>query len=236
MDPTASKILRKCISSSLLGWVTVGFFLGSLAPAEANRRHNVRPPAALTITPPPAPEETAEIAVAEPEIAETVAEPASDQPEATVPTRQRPAPKRGLFDILFSRGERQAKPAAGPGVLFDERMVEAARLAEQSARRRSINRCWRFVKRALKAAEVIACYPQTALAKHAATELPERYGFKELDVTDPHEAPVGAVLVYGGRGAGHVEIRTETGFVSDHASLKPSPRPLIGVFVKPVEG
>jgi hypothetical protein len=55
-------------------------------------------------------------------------------------------------------------------------------------------------------------------------------------VNDPHAAPVGAVLVYGGRGAGHVEIRTETGFVSDHASLKPSPRPLIGVFVKPVEG
>lgn len=237
MDPTATKILRKCISSSLLGWAAAAFLLGSVASAEASRRHNVRPPAAVTITPPAAPEEAAETTAAEAETAETMAGSDPDPVEAVAPARQRTAPKRGLFDILFSRGERRpGEGASRSAVLFDERMVEAARLAEQSARRRSINRCWRFVKRALKAAEVIACYPQTALAKHAATELPERYGFKELDVTDPHEAPVGAVLVYGGRGAGHVEIRTETGFVSDHASLKPSPRPLIGVFVKPVEG
>ena len=63
-----------------------------------------------------------------------------------------------------------------------------------------------------------------------------RYGFERLDVDDPFEAPVGSVLVYGGRGAGHVEFRTKTGFVSDHASRKPSTRPLIGVFIKPVEG
>ena len=30
--------------------------------------------------------------------------------------------------------------------------------------------------------------------------------------------PLGSVLVYGGKGAGHVELRTAKGFVSDFAS------------------
>jgi hypothetical protein len=30
-----------------------------------------------------------------------------------------------------------------------------------------------------------------------------------------------------------VEFRTRLGFVSDFVSLKPSPRPLIGIYVKP---
>jgi hypothetical protein len=40
-------------------------------------------------------------------------------------------------------------------------------------------------------------------------------------------------LVYGGgRAAGHVEIRTKTGFVSDFRSPTPSKRRLIGVYAK----
>ncbi len=144
-------------------------------------------------------------------------------------------PRRGLLEFLFGRGA-GAEGVASDGTRIDQRMIDAVRLAERNARSRSINRCWRFVKRALKKAELVDCYPQTAYAKHAAVELPERYGFERLDVDDPFEAPVGAILVYGGRGAGHVEFRSETGFVSDHASARPSPRPLIGVFVKPVEG
>lgn len=151
-----------------------------------------------------------------------------------------PEPRRGLFGA-FGHGEdseehQVVRLADGEKVEMDERMIEAMHLAERGARSRSIHRCWRYVKRALQAADVVECYPQTALAKQAAVELPNRYGFERLDVDDPFEAPVGAVLVYGGRGAGHVEFRTETGFVSDHASRKPSPRPLIGVFIKPVEG
>ena len=148
-------------------------------------------------------------------------------------------PRRGLFGV-FGRDEepdhQMVRLADGDKVEMDERMIEAMHLAERAARSRSIHRCWRYVKRALQAAELVECYPQTALAKQAAVELPERYGFERLDVDDPFEAPVGSVLVYGGRGAGHIEFRTKTGFVSDHASRKPSPRPLIGVFVKPVEG
>jgi len=148
-------------------------------------------------------------------------------------------PRRGLFGMTSrddEPGHQVVRLADGDKVEMDERMIEAMHLAERAARGRSINRCWRYVKRALQAADVVDCYPQTALAKQAASELPERYGFERLDVDDPFEAPVGSVLVYGGRGAGHVEFRTKTGFVSDHASRKPSPRPLIGVFVKPEEG
>jgi hypothetical protein len=152
-------------------------------------------------------------------------------PGVKVTRTRRPRP--GFLELLFGRAVPENQPAE---IEMDARMLEAADLAQRAARRSSINRCWRYVKRALQAAEVVDCYPQTALAKQAAIELPKRYGFARLEVDDPFAAPVGAVLVYGGRGAGHVEIRTAKGFVSDHASPKPSPRPLIGVFVKPLEG
>jgi len=89
------------------------------------------------------------------------------------------------------------------------------------------------VKEALVAAGVVSSRPQTLLAKQAGKELVNNYGFKKLPVSNPYEAPVGAVLVYGGsRAAGHVEIRTQDGFVSDFRSKTPSRRPLIGAFAK----
>lgn len=136
--------------------------------------------------------------------------------------------KSGLFPLIFKQNR-----LSEPDVEIDERMGDAIHIAERAARSRSIKRCWRYVKRALQLANVIDCYPRTRLAKQAAVELPERYGFKQIPVENPFEAPVGAVLVYGGRGAGHVEIRTERGFVSDFSSPDPSQRPLIGVFIKP---
>ncbi len=116
---------------------------------------------------------------------------------------------------------------------YDKRMIRAAEIAQERARGRSISRCWRYVKNALLASKTIDSYPKTATAKEAAGELQQSYGFKKINVKDPYRAPLGSVLVYGGRGAGHVEIRTETGFVSDFRSTKPSVRPLIGVYVKP---
>lgn len=117
---------------------------------------------------------------------------------------------------------------------YDSRMIRAAEIASQRARESSSNYCWRYVKRALVAADAVDSYPDTRLAKHAATELPKEYGFKKLRVSNPYKAPVGAVLVYGGRGAGHVEIRTRSGFVSDYYSEKPrANRPFLGAFVLP---
>lgn len=203
--------------------VALGALIVPVVPAEATRRHAIRPQ--IVVPPPAAPEDRAEPVTGGAGAAAPEAEDRESMPQT----------RRGLLEILFGSG---ADVLARPSdeVEMDGRMFDAVRLAERSARSSSIDRCWRYVKRALKKAGVVDCYPRTAFAKQAAVELPERYGFKEIEVTDPFDAPVGSVLVYGGRGAGHVELRTETGFVSDHASLKPSPRPLIGVFIKPLEG
>ena len=69
--------------------------------------------------------------------------------------------------------------------------------------------------------------------KEAGQELVSSYGFKKLSVRNPYKAPVGSVLVYGAsKAAGHVEIRTKDGFVSDFKSKIPSPRPLLGVYAR----
>jgi hypothetical protein len=116
---------------------------------------------------------------------------------------------------------------------MNPKLVHAATIAEERAHAHSRERCWHYVKEALLASGAVNSYPKTAYAKEAAQELVSSYGFKKLPVRDPFKAPVGSVLVYGDKkAAGHVEIRTRDGFVSDFKSKIPSPRPLIGVFTK----
>jgi len=116
---------------------------------------------------------------------------------------------------------------------MNPKLLRAATIAEERARAHSRERCWHYVKEALLAAGAVSSYPKTPYAKQAAQELVSSYGFKKLPVRDPFKAPVGSVLVYGDKkAAGHVEIRTRDGFVSDFKSKIPSPRPLIGVFTK----
>ena len=111
-------------------------------------------------------------------------------------------------------------------------MLRASVIANQRALSHSTAKCWRFVKTALLQAGSVASYPQTVYAKEAGRELVQNYGFVKLAVRNPSRAPVGSVLVYGGRGAGHVELRTTTGFVSDYRSRKPAGLPFIGAFAK----
>ena len=118
-------------------------------------------------------------------------------------------------------------------IKYDKRMIMAAEIAAERAHKHSTMRCWMYVKNALVSAQVISSRPTTGYAKQAGEELQSKYGFKKLPIQDPYEAPLGSVLVYGGRGAGHVEIRTAQGFVSDFTTSRPSRRPLIGVYVKP---
>ncbi len=116
---------------------------------------------------------------------------------------------------------------------IDRKLMQAATIAQERAHAHSRSRCWHYVKDALLASGVIDSRPRTAYAKDAAQELVSNYGFKKLSVTDPFAAPIGSVLVYGAkRAAGHVEIRTRDGFVSDFRSKTPSPRPLLGVYAK----
>ena len=116
---------------------------------------------------------------------------------------------------------------------IDNRLVQAATLAQERAHAHSRSRCWHYVKDALLASGVIDSRPKTDLARDAASELVNNYGFKRLSITDPFAAPVGLVLVYGtARSVGHVELRTKDGFVSDFRSPTPSKRPLMGVYAK----
>ena len=115
----------------------------------------------------------------------------------------------------------------------DPKLMRAATIAEERAHAHSRRQCWRYVKEALLASGAIRSRPTTAYAKQAGQELVNNFGFKKLAVSDPYQAPIGSVLVYNAnRAAGHVEIRTKDGFVSDFRSKTPSRRPLLGVFVK----
>jgi hypothetical protein len=116
---------------------------------------------------------------------------------------------------------------------IDPKLRRAATIAEERARAHSRAQCWHYVKEALLASGAVSSYPKTVNAKDAAKDLVSNYGFKKLSVRDPYKAPVGSVLVYNNKkGAGHVEIRTKSGFASDFKSKIPSPRPLIGVYTK----
>lgn len=124
-------------------------------------------------------------------------------------------------------------PLAKVDASLDPKLTKAATIAQERANAHSRSMCWRYVKQALLASGAIKSYPKTEYAKEAGRELVTNYGFKKLSVRDPFKAPVGSVLVYGAsRAAGHVEIRTKDGFVSDFKSRIPSPRPLIGVYSK----
>lgn len=116
---------------------------------------------------------------------------------------------------------------------LDPKLLRAATIAEERANAHSKSRCWRYVKEALLASGAVSSYPKTEFARQAGGELVSSYGYTRLAVRDPYQAPIGSVLVYGsGRAAGHVEIRTAHGFVSDFRSPTPSKRPLIGVYAK----
>jgi hypothetical protein len=113
---------------------------------------------------------------------------------------------------------------------IDPKLRRAATIAEERANAHSRAQCWHYVKEALVASGVISSYPKSAYAYEAGEELTRVYGFKKLPVRDPYAAPLGAVLVYGGRG--HVEIRTKDGFVSDYHSKNRCFYPLLAVYGK----
>ena len=116
---------------------------------------------------------------------------------------------------------------------IDPKLTRAASIAEERAHAHSREQCWHYVKEALLASGAVNSYPKSVNAKDAAKELVSSYGFRKLGIRDPYKAPVGSVLVYNAKnGAGHVEIRTKSGFASDFRSNIPSPRPLIGVYTK----
>ena len=160
------------------------------------------------------------------------------------PLRATPQPSKFVFedgsgkatsvDVIQSyQSTKIVRPFATADHQVDPKLLHAATIAEERAHAHSRRQCWHAVKDALLASGAISSRPKTEYAKQAGQELVDNYGFRKLPVNDPYQAPVGSVLVYNAnRAAGHVEIRTKDGFVSDFRSKTPSHRPLLGVFVK----
>ena len=115
---------------------------------------------------------------------------------------------------------------------LDPRLRKAATIAQDRAHARSKARCWRAVKEALVASGVISSYPKTNYATQAGEELVRNYGFKKLPVRNEFAAPIGSVLVYGHGTAGHVAIRTKSGFASDYWTRNRCKYRLVGVYGK----
>ena len=111
-------------------------------------------------------------------------------------------------------------------------MIKAGSIAEHRALPHSTSQCWRYVKEALVAAGGVTSYPQSVYARDAGAELVHNYGFVKLAVNSADRAPVGSVLVYGGAGAGHVELRTARGFVSDYCCNRPAALPFLGAYTR----
>ncbi len=131
-----------------------------------------------------------------------------------------------------------SRPVVHANAPVDPRLSPALRravsIAEGRASARTRGRCWQYVKEALVAAHAVPTYPKTACACDAGEELVRDFGFKRLPIHDPYAAPLGAVIVYGrgSRGAGHVELRAKTGFVSDYRSKWKCYYPLLAVYGK----
>jgi hypothetical protein len=128
--------------------------------------------------------------------------------------------------------ERIAHPVAPLDAKIDPKLRRAATIAEERANAHSQLRCWHYVKEALLAAGAVNSYPRTVYASEAGAELVHDYGFKRLSIHDPYSAPIGAILVYGNKNWGHVEIRTRDGFVSDYHSKDAYFFPLVAVYAK----
>ena len=136
--------------------------------------------------------------------------------------------------IYHYRRVRIVHPLAHVDSRLDPKLMRAASIADERAHARSKARCWHYVKEALLASGAVTSYPRTEYARQAGEELVRNYGFKKLSVRDPYDAPLGAVLVYGrgSNSAGHVEIRTKNGFVSDYSSKNRCRYPLLAVYGK----
>src|SRR5207248_7885281 len=154
---------------------------------------------------------------------------------ATVPSRSNsPQPSTFVFKDASGKAtsvdvvekyqpNKIVQPFAKIDRKLDPKLTRAASIAEERAHAHSRRQCWHYVKEALLASGVIRSRPTTVYAKQAGQELVNNFGFKKLAVNDPYQAPIGSVLVYNAsRAAGHVEIRTKDGFVSDFRSDRKS--------------
>lgn len=135
---------------------------------------------------------------------------------------------------IIRRYYTETHPQAAVDPRIDPRLRKAATIAQERSSAHTKARCWRYVKEALLESGAVSSYPKTNYACEAGEELSHNYGFQKLPIRDPYAAPVGAVIVYakGSGGAGHVEIRTKNGFVSDYHATVRCYYPVLAIYAK----
>ncbi len=121
---------------------------------------------------------------------------------------------------------------------------------------RGPGKCYTGVKAALAAAGLVPHKKIGGEAALSAKETLKEFNFinlmeepHKLSITNPSQAPLGAILVYSSgkkcrnskiKDCGHIEIRTDKGFISDFFSTEPittDPRyKLVAVMVKKMDG
>lgn len=159
------------------------------------------------------------------------AAPAAPPAKPVVKERRDPDSQHPVANVV-------APPAGG--------MAAAIAYAMKHAHKTSQHLCLKYVKRALFATKMIPTYPGVVAAKDFGPSLAAA-GFQNLLETKPGinlgTAPVGAVIIYrpvemqvheGKTIYGHIEIKTEDGYVSDYFTTSPTYRTDKITLVSPV--
>lgn len=121
-----------------------------------------------------------------------------------------------------------------------EKMIKAAKKSASRSKRL----CYRYVKNALLAGDMIDSYPPSGKAKQGVADLEKQGMVNLLDnpkyakmINTPADAPKGAVLVYStgeSKEAGHIEIKSGEGqdatYISDYQSEKNIQKTLKGLY------
>ena len=158
-----------------------------------------------------------------------------------------PAPLPGKPTVNEQRDQQSKHPVAKVvATAPSDVMAAAIAYAKKHAHRDSVHLCLKYVKHALLAGKAIRTYPGTIAAKDFGPEL-QKAGFKNLLLTKPgtnlSTAPVGAVIIYrpvemqeykGKTIYGHIEIKTDDGYVSDYFNPIPTYRTNPVTMVSPV--
>lgn len=143
-------------------------------------------------------------------------------------------------EIQRNLAETKANEAAGiwandPMVMAYSESEQAKRMAayaNKNKNSRSIKYCYRYVKRALLAGDMVKTYPPGAHAKEAVRDLKAQGMINMLDnpkyremIKSPEDAPKNAIIVYENddpRASGDTQIKTDWGtngkYISDFAS------------------
>lgn len=126
-------------------------------------------------------------------------------------------------------------PSTRPQVAFKApvaslRPGSLSQIALSAAESHSTKLCLTYVRKAVQKYKGLADVADTESAKDWGPILENKYGARKLPIRDPDDAPNEAIIVYTGGKHGHVEIKTQAGYVSDFVSTRHSKRRVTGIY------